>query len=111
MGIAMNPKRHKGRKGHRATIRILPFVSLVSFVAFVSALALPATSAAADRYAVIVSGASGGDNYALKYAGWRATFIDLLRGFNYPDDRIIVLADQEEGTTQKATRENVRAAL
>jgi hypothetical protein len=81
-------------------------------VSFVSALALsPSSAAAAERYAVVVSGASGGDNYALKYAGWRASFLETLHGFNYPDDHIVVLAEDEEGTTRKATRENVRAAL
>jgi hypothetical protein len=83
----------------------------VSFVAAVSLVWAASSAAAADRYALVVTGASGGDNYALKYAGWRVTFVDLLRGFNYPDDHILVLAEQEEGTTRKATRENVRGAL
>jgi hypothetical protein len=83
----------------------------VSFVTFVS-LGLSASGAiAADRFAVVVTGASGGDNYAVKYDSWRNTFVDLLRGFNYPDDHVVVLAEHEQGTVRKATRDNVRAAL
>jgi hypothetical protein len=111
------PIQHKGHQGHREARSIWCFVSFVSFVSNATVLValtflLPASNAqAAERYALIVTGASGGDNYALKYDSWRTTFVDLLRGFNYPDDHVIVLAEQEEGTTRKATRDNVRAAL
>ena len=97
----------------------------------------PASSAAAgERYALIVTGASGGDAYAQKYAKWRASFVDTLRGkFHYEPQRLIVLADvasrlgsgqalrpsagqalrpgsgQADEGALPATRENVRAAL
>src|SRR5262249_10188705 len=74
-------------------------------------LMLATSSMAAERYALVVTGASGGDNYAAKYDSWRNTFVDLLRSFKYPDDHIVVLAEREEGTVRKSTRENVRAAL
>ena len=46
-------------------------------------LALPA--AAGDNYALVVSGASGGDDYAKKYDGWRRSFVSALRDkFEYP---------------------------
>jgi hypothetical protein len=75
------------------------------------ALALPVVAAASERYALVVSGASGGDNYAIKYNSWRSSFVEMLRGFNYPDDHIIVLAEEEDGAARTATRDNVRAAL
>jgi hypothetical protein len=69
-------------------------------------LACAGTAAAGDRYALVVTGASGGDVYAQKYARWRASFVETLRGkFHYDPQRIVVLAEQA------ATRENVRAAL
>jgi hypothetical protein len=67
---------------------------------------------AADRYALLVTGASGGEEYALKYQSWRNTLTALLRGpFAYPDDHIIVLAEREDRGVRTATRDNVRAAV
>ena len=67
---------------------------------------------AAERYALIVTGASGGAGYAKKYDAWRTALEKTLRArFDYPDDHVIVLAEEEHGAVKKATRENVRAAL
>jgi hypothetical protein len=71
-----------------------------------------APALAGDRYALIVSGASGGPEYATKYNQWRASFTAILRAkFGYPDDHVVVLADADEPRVQKPTRDNVRAAL
>jgi hypothetical protein len=71
-----------------------------------------APALAADRYALVVSGASGGPEYAKKYNEWRASFTTILRAkFGYPDDHVIVLADADEPRVRKPTRDNVRAAL
>jgi hypothetical protein len=67
---------------------------------------------AGERYALIVTGASGGDVYAQKYAKWRAAFVESLRGkFHYDPQRLIVLAEDAGDGVQKATRENVRGVL
>jgi hypothetical protein len=67
---------------------------------------------AAERFALIVTGASGGPQYAEKYAAWRASLLTTLRDtFRYPDDRIIVLAETEEPGVRRATRANVQAAF
>ena len=67
---------------------------------------------AADRYALIVSGAAGGDQYAEKYTAWRtAITATLVERFKYPADRVVVLADGDEPDVRKSTRENVRQAL
>ncbi|MEP7305461.1 MAG: hypothetical protein ABJA98_08100 [Acidobacteriota bacterium] len=64
---------------------------------------------AADRYAVVITGASGGQGYAEKYDKWRSSFLlTLKRTFNYPDDHVFVLADTEGRTVGRATRDNVR---
>src|SRR5688572_2070279 len=67
---------------------------------------------AAERYAVIVTGASGGSEYAAKYDAWRASLVKTFHEeFGYPDDHILVLAEQESTGVQKATREHVRQVL
>jgi hypothetical protein len=69
-------------------------------------------ASAADRYAVVVTGASGGPAYAEKYDRWRRAFVTILRDqFAYPDDHIVVLAEQEAPGVRPADRDHVRAAL
>ncbi len=68
--------------------------------------------AAGERYALIVTGASGGAEYAKKYETLRISFVTILREkFGYAEDKVIVLADREEAGVRRATRDNVRAAL
>jgi hypothetical protein len=69
-------------------------------------------SYAGDRYAMIVTGASGGDAYAQKYDQWRATFVSTLREkFGYGADRLRILAETESEGVHKATRANVQREL
>jgi hypothetical protein len=78
-----------------------------TLVAIVLALASPAL--AGERYAVIITGASGGEAYAQKYLKWRVAFTAMLHErFGYQTDRLIVLAENESDGVLKATRENVR---
>jgi hypothetical protein len=64
---------------------------------------------AGDKYALVISGASGGDAYAQKYQTWRVTFTHLLHEkFGYENDRLIVLAESESEGVRKATREQVQ---
>jgi hypothetical protein len=48
---------------------------------------------AGDNYALVVSGAAGGDAYAKKYDGWRTTLVNTLKSFGYGDDHVIVLSE------------------
>jgi hypothetical protein len=67
---------------------------------------------AAERFAVIVSGASAGSAYAAKYDTWRSSFVaTLIHEFGYAADRVIVLADHEDRDVALATRDNVRQAF
>ena len=69
-------------------------------------------AAAGERYALIVTGASGGDAYAQKYAKWRTSFVDTLRGkFHYDPSRLLVLAEKPGDGEKPATRDQVRGAL
>jgi hypothetical protein len=63
---------------------------------------------AAERYAVIVSGVSGGEKYATQQQKWRgevATF--LTTSLAFPDANIVML-DEERGGSTAATAENIR---
>src|SRR2546426_11750149 len=67
---------------------------------------------AGDQYAIVITGAAGGEAYAQKYDRWRLSFVTTLREkFHYPDDHIVVLADADSAGVLKATRENVRRVL
>ncbi len=73
-------------------------------------LAVPAF--AGERYALVVTGASGGEAFQQKYDRWRATFLATLRErFGYKSDRLLILAERESEGVQKATRANVQRLL
>ncbi len=62
-----------------------------------------ARAMAADTYALIVSGASGGPSYAAKYDGWRNSLAATLTStFGYPDDRVITLREASKEQVQRA---------
>jgi hypothetical protein len=74
-------------------------------------LAMASSASAADRYALVVTGASGGPQYAQKYETWRDGFVATLVKFGYPENRITLLSENAEGRVRKSNRENVREAL
>lgn len=77
------------------------------FALLIAAATPPAR--AEDRFAVVVTGASGGDAYAEKYRQLRTSFTATLREtFSYPADHLFVLAEDEGDGVQPATRENVQ---
>jgi len=57
----------------------------------------------ADNFALVVSGASGGDAYAKKYDGWRVSIVRTLKSFGYQDDHVIELSE--------ASRHQIELAL
>ena len=81
--------------------------SLVALLVFVAAPAF-----GGERYALVITGASGGDTYAQKYLAWRVQFTTTLREtFHYAPDHIIALAETESDRVQTATREHVQRVL
>jgi len=75
-------------------------------------LAASGTADAGERYALVVTGASGGPQYAERYDEWRSSFVQLLQGpLGYPEDHVLLLAEEEYAGAQRATRENVRTAV
>jgi hypothetical protein len=62
-----------------------------------------ARAAAADNYAFIVSGASGGAAYAAKYHGWCATLAATLTSkFGYPADHVMSLEEASKDQVLQA---------
>jgi predicted permease len=64
--------------------------------------------------ALVVTGASGGEQYATKYSEWRQSLTSLVTTrFGYPADHIIALAERENSAEQlgPATRQGVERAL
>ncbi len=87
---------------------------IVAFVLLQGCLTLAGSGVAraGERYALVVTGASGGPQYAEKYDEWRSSFVQLLQGpLGYAEANVLVLAEEEFAGAQKATRENVRAAI
>ncbi len=74
--------------------------------------ALTPAAYASERYALVVTGASGGPQYAEKYNRWREAFLKVLRDdYGYPIDHVEVLAESAGDGARVATRGNVRTAL
>jgi hypothetical protein len=85
-----------------------------SVLALVALVLVPgaAETSASERYALIVTGASGGPQYAEKYDTWRSSIVQTLVGrMRMPEEHVLELAEEEVFTARKATRENVRAAV
>ena len=75
-------------------------------------LGAASSASAADRYALVITGASGGPQYAERHAAWRGKFVTALKdAFGYPDDHIVVLSEDAESAGLRSTRANVSAVL
>jgi hypothetical protein len=94
-------------------IRNLEFVRRAIVAAGLAiGLTIASPAEAGERYALVITGASGGDAYAQKYDTWRTSFVETLRTkFHYDPARLVVLAEKESAGVQTSTREHVRAAL
>ena len=82
------------------------------FATIAFSLIATTSTLAAERYAVIVTGASGGEAYAQKYEKWRGELVTTLRdSFGYTPDHLNLLAEAAGEGVEKATRENVLRVL
>lgn len=82
------------------------------FAVVVAGALLCAAPARGDQFALVVSGAAGGAEYAETYTAWRQALVDTLRdrpGFR--DDHLIVLAETPGPGIGRASREGVQAAV
>ncbi len=111
LGIAVIVGR-AGRAGQMRRVLRVDLVGVVCWTAVVVAALLGSSGHAfadEERYAVVITGASGGETYAQKYRTIRTSFAATLREtFSYQPDHMFVLAEDEGDGAEKATRENVQ---
>jgi hypothetical protein len=80
-------------------------MSAVAFVVFVSA----APALAETRWAVIISGASGGEKYAEQMATWRSDLRSaLVDRYGFKAEHVKILVDEAAKTGDRATTTNVK---
>jgi hypothetical protein len=114
MGAAATLGTPVMRKWQNAGMPSRPGARVALYACFCASLlwGIPVAAASGERYALVISGASGGPQYAEQYDAWRSAFVATLeKTFEYPADHVIVLAEEESGGVGKATRENVRQAM
>jgi hypothetical protein len=67
---------------------------------------------AGERFALIVSGASGGPQYAQKHDRWRTSVVAVLREkLRFTDGNVVVLAETAGASIGVATRDQVKTVL
>jgi hypothetical protein len=83
-----------------------------TFVVLGFLVLLPLRANAEDRWALVLSGASGGAKYAEDMKGWRTTLAGaLVDRYGFAKDRVRVFVDETDKTGQQGTAANVRAAI
>ena len=81
-------------------------------VAFFCVLATVATAAAEQRYALVLSGASGGPKCAEQMAEWRNGIrTALVDRYGFTADNVRLFVDETVKTGEQGTAQNVRSAL
>jgi hypothetical protein len=87
-------------------------IARLSGLTLLALLCSGAAAGAEERYALIVSGASGGPKYAESHDRWRKKLVDTLRGkLAFAEANLVELAGREGPAVRRATRENVRQAI
>ena len=78
----------------------------------VFALMAGSEAAAQERWAVVLSGASGGPKYAEQMQEWRTTLASaLVDRYGFAADKVRVFVDESVKTAEQGTAENVRKVL
>ena len=69
----------------------------------------PAPAAAETRWAVIISGASGGEKYAEQMRGWRDSLRSaMVDRYGFKAEHVRLLVDESVTTGEKGSADNVR---
>jgi hypothetical protein len=85
-----------------------------ALVAFVAAVVWSSAGSAAaeQRYALILSGASGGPKYAEQLAEWRTVLrTAIVERYGFPADNVRVFVDETVKTGDQGTAQNVRNSV
>jgi hypothetical protein len=84
---------------------------LASCVAWMVALSFAAPAFAQQRFAIIIAGATGGEEYAAQYTAWMNDLVQTLTGrLAFEASRVTVLSETDE-TVKAASAENVRRTI
>lgn len=94
-------------------MKILSRVILPAAVVLTSLGVVPhAAHAQSARYAVLIQGASGEEQYAKQHRAWLNSLAGVLRDrFKYDASRLLVFAEQPLAGEERATAAAIRAAL
>jgi hypothetical protein len=95
----------------RSTKKMTRFIA--ALVLALGATLLPSTaSAQGARYALLVQGASGEDQYAVQHRRWVDSLAKVFRDrFKYDASHLVVLTEKPGSGEERATAEGVRAVL
>jgi hypothetical protein len=87
-------------------------MTMRSVITAVLALLVATVASAEQRWAIVVSGASGGPKYAEQMREWRATIQGaLVERYGFAADHVHVLVDETLKSSDMGTAENVRRLL
>ena len=85
--------------------------ALTVALAIIASVAAPRPAAAADRYALIIAGASGGSDYAAQYEKWSRDLAGVLVDrMKVPRDQVKVLTETSDPNSM-STAANVRQRI
>ena len=85
------------------------WVAFVACVVFFVVELAPAKAVAENRWAVIVSGASGGEKYAEQMATWRNDLrAALVDRYQFKPEFVKMFVDETAATGEKGSADNVR---
>ena len=80
-------------------------------IAAITSLSLAGAASAEQRFALVISGASGGKEYAVQYANWTDSLLQVLTGrLKMSPDSVTILSDSDQPSLA-ATADNVRGIL
>lgn len=105
--MPQTPGPHKAQRGRtpgpqKAQMAQILFVLLAT-------LAVPVTSVAENRWALIISGASGGEKYAEQMATWRNDLrAALVDRYQFKPEFVKILVDEAATSGERGSAENVR---
>ena len=67
---------------------------------------------AEERFALIVTGAPGGDSFVKTYGEWTEQLMSTFIGhLGFPADQVVVLSGTADAADQQSTQQNVRTAI
>jgi hypothetical protein len=88
-----------------------PVIRILAILLTAAIVGSPLPAAAQQRYALVISGATGGDEYAAQYTAWLDSFSrTLAERLAFDPAHVTVLAETEK-PEHASTAENVRKAI